>query len=798
MAETIKGLNIKLGLDTTELDHNLKAITTELKDQQRDLKAINNALKYDSSNVNLWKDKQDKLNQILETTKKKLESQNEKLEEAKQAVKIGAISEGEFNSLKRSIQYTEADLNKLNGELEKTKDKIKSLGSIDLEKLNKVGSNLTKYVTAPILGAVSALGVLSVKSANTADEIADNASKVYLTVEAYQKWSYAAKILAVDEEVMRKSFVKINALLGDIASGNGEKYVESLNKMGLSTKDLVGLNSDQAFDVIRNALSKLEDETLRVAIANEIFGDKIGSELAQLISATTNEVESLKDEAEELGIITTEQAQIAGDFNDSLDKLKMSAQSLSVSFATTLLPVMQKIVDTMQQKMIPALRGVINWWANLSDGTKKIIAVILGLLVALGPVLVIVTKLIGLFTKLKAAFGALKIGSLLGGLALGKVAIVGLVAALAVLLLKNEKFQELLKKIFDALSKILVPIGELVSSLISKLMPVIETIMNALNKIIDALVEVLDEILDPLIEIINVVVSVLEMLIGVVLELLDAVLPPLIEIIKMIVDIVIAFMPIIKTIINLIGEVLSKVLTALMRIIEPIKKVLEVIIKVITVLIDIIVKLVESVIKPLNKVLEVVASLFEVIADIILVLVDVLMAVLMPILEIVMAILEPIIELVMIIIEAIAGLMEILMPLIDMLLAPLIEQLDFIKYLLEIFSPLLTIIGDVIGAVLAPALQLLMTVLEPILWVLEKIINAIKWIMENIGKVFEKVGGVFKKVGNFFGDLFTGKLFQSNSNSSNTSYTTNNVTVNTTSQTIDVNALNKALGGSYI
>lgn len=798
MAETIKGLNIKLGLDTTELDHNLKAITTELKDQQRDLKAINNALKYDSSNVNLWKDKQDKLNQILETTKKKLESQNKKLEEAKQAVKIGAISEGEFNSLKRSIQYTEADLNKLNGELEKTKDKIKSLGSIDLEKLNKVGSNLTKYVTAPILGAVSALGVLSVKSANTADEIADNASKVYLTVEAYQKWSYAAKILAVDEEVMRKSFVKLNALLGDIASGNGDKYVESLNKMGLSTEDLVGLNSDQAFDVIRNALSKLEDETLRVAIANEIFGDKIGSELAQLIGATTDEVESLKNEAEELGIITTEQAQIAGDFNDSLDKLKMSAQSLSVSFATTLLPVMQKVVDTMQQKMIPALRSVVNWWANLSDGTKKMIAIALGLLAALGPVLIIVAKLIGLITKLKSAFGALKIGSLLGGLALGKVAIIGLVAALAVLLLKNEKFQELLKKMFDALSKILIPIGELISSLISKLMPVIETIMNALSKIIDELVEVLDEIMDPLIEIINVIVSVLEMLIGVVLELLDEILPPLIEIIKMIVDIVIAFMPIIKTIINLIGEVLSKVLVALMKIIEPIKKVLEVIIKIIATVIEIVIKLIESVIKPLNKVLEVVASLFEVIADIILVLVDVIMAVLMPILEIVIAILEPIIELVMIIIEAITGLMEILMPLIDMLLAPLIEQLDFIKYLLEIFSPLLTIIGDVIGAVLAPALQLLMTVLEPILWVLEKIINAIKWIMENIGKVFEKVGGVFKKVGNFFGDLFTGKLFQSNSNSSNTSYTTNNVTVNTTAQTIDVNALNKALGGSYI
>ena len=137
MAETIKGLNIKLGLDTTELDNNLKSITSELKEQQKDLKAINNGLKFDPDNVSLWKDKQEKLNQILETTKKKLETQNARLEEAKKAVEIGAISEQEFNALKRSVQYTETDIVKLNEELETTKSKLKSLSSINVEQLDR-------------------------------------------------------------------------------------------------------------------------------------------------------------------------------------------------------------------------------------------------------------------------------------------------------------------------------------------------------------------------------------------------------------------------------------------------------------------------------------------------------------------------------------------------------------------------------------------------------------------------------------------------------------------------------------
>ena len=63
MAETVKGLNIKLGLDTTELDRQLTDLNKDLKSQGAELKAINNSLRYDSTNVELWKKKQATLNQ---------------------------------------------------------------------------------------------------------------------------------------------------------------------------------------------------------------------------------------------------------------------------------------------------------------------------------------------------------------------------------------------------------------------------------------------------------------------------------------------------------------------------------------------------------------------------------------------------------------------------------------------------------------------------------------------------------------------------------------------------------------
>jgi hypothetical protein len=77
------------------------------------------------------------------------------------------------------------------------------------------------------------------------------------------------------------------------------------------------------------------------------------------------------------------------------------------------------------------------------------------------------------------------------------------------------------------------------------------------------------------------------------------------------------------------------------------------------------------------------------------------------------------------------------------------------------------------------------------------IIDAFTWIADNVMKIFDGIGGALKSVGGFFGDLFTGKLFQKNNGNTTNNSTTNHVTVNTTSSSFDINSINKALGGAY-
>ena len=559
MAETVRGLNIKLTLDGKDLQNELNNIKANLKEQQKDLKAINASLRYDSSNLDLWKKKQETLNGILEDTKKKLENLKEQLEKAKIALELGEISEKEFNQLRRNVQYAEADVAKLNKQIKETDEKIDNLSNIDLSKLSKVGSSLTKYVTAPILGAVSALTALSVKSAATADELGDTASKIGVSVESLQKWNYVAKVFAVENDVMLKALTKTNNLLGEISKGNIPGCVTALDALGISYESLNGLSADQAFEKIRNALANVEDETLRVGLANEIFGEKIGTDLQQLLSASSSEINNFKNECEELGLITEEEVESSAKFNDELDKVKQQLQTLGVELAQILLPIMTEFLTTLKDSIIPKISEWANKLASMNDTTKKTILVVLGLVAAIGPVIKIITTVIPIVKGLSSALTATGTSGFFAGagISAATLGIGALIAILVMALTQSEQFKEIIQEIGELLMQLLEPIFEIMEVISDALMPIIDMVMEVLQAVINLLTPILDALLMPISAVLQVIGQILN-----------------------------AFMPLITVLANLIKSVIAPVLKVLYALLEPIFTILNAIIEAIKWILD--------------------------------------------------------------------------------------------------------------------------------------------------------------------------------------------------------------------
>lgn len=568
MAETVKGLNIKLTLDGKDLENELNGVKKELKEQNKDLRAINTNLRYDSTNVDLWKQKQSKLNDILVQTKKKLETQNKELEHAKKAVQVGDMSQVEFNKLKRNVQYTEAELAKMNGQLDKTQVKIKQLSNANFEKIGKLGSTLTKSVTVPILGAVSALTAFSIKSAYASDEIGDTAEKLGLSAEQMQEWNHSATILGVSTERMEKAFMKVNGILGDIATGNGDKYADSLALIGLSLDDLEGKNADQAFALIRDALSEVEDEAIRVGVANDLLSERVAADIIPVLTQEAATINDLRNEAQELGIVTNEQAAQAGEFTDALDRTKQAVSSLGVDLASTLLPVLQTLIIKVKDNIIPTLKDWIAKWNNLDSRTKKIIVTLTGLVAAVGPVLSIIGKVGPLLNIASIALKGVGTSGIFAGVGINAatLGIGALIAILAMALFQSEEFKAMLGRLMETFMQLLPPILAIVDSLMTALQPILDVIIELVVMLVDLLVPILDVILMPLITQIQMFAEILGLLaplITVVGEVLNAILVPAINVLKTVLEpvlkVVQKIVEFIQKIFEWIGDLPSKI-----------------------------------------------------------------------------------------------------------------------------------------------------------------------------------------------------------------------------------------------
>jgi len=568
MAETVKGLNIKLTLDGKDLENELNGIKKDLKEQNKDLKAINTNLRYDSSNLDLWKSKQGKLNDILTQTKKKLETQNQELTKAKKAVQLGDMSQEEFNKLKRNVQYTEAEISKLNNELGKTNDKIKELNNAKFDKIGKIGSTLTKSVTVPILGAVSALTAFSVKAAYTADSIGDTAQKIGLSAEAFQEWNHVATIMGSSTESLNKAFIKVNGILGDIATGNADKVSDSLALIGLTVDDIKGKNADEAFEIISDALSKVEDEAVRVGVANKFFGEKIGTELIPILSSEISTIKDLRQEARNLGIVTNEQAAQAGEFTDALDRTKQALSSLGIDIATTMMPILQALIIKVRDEMIPVVKDWVFRWNNLDSDTKKMIATLIGLVAAIGPVLSIVGKVGPLLNIVSMTLKGVGSAGLFAGAGINfaTLGIGALIAILAMALFQSEEFRALLGKLMETFMQLLPPILSIVDALMTALQPILDVIIDLVVMLIDLLVPILDVILMPLIMQVGMFAEILEMLAPLITMLghvLQAILVPAIKVLKTVLDpilkVVQKIIEFIQKIFEWIGELPKKI-----------------------------------------------------------------------------------------------------------------------------------------------------------------------------------------------------------------------------------------------
>lgn len=279
-------------------------------------------------------------------------------------------------------------------------DKMKGLGqeaASTEQKLTSLGT------AATVMGAAIMAAITSSIMAFTSlgDQLQKLSLRTGISVEALSEMKYIAERSGVNIDMLAKAVQKLQRAVVEAEEGT-ETYVSAFERIGISVDDLKGKSPEELFYTVATALNVVEDHGTKVATAMDLMGGA-GERLMPIFASTSEELQNMRDRAEELNLVFTEDsANAAAEFNDRLDDLKDSLKMLMATFGElateVLLPMIEKLTDIIAK---------VTDWAKEHETLSKILVrfgVILGgMLVIGGPMMLFVAQI----PKMIAGIGTL-------------------------------------------------------------------------------------------------------------------------------------------------------------------------------------------------------------------------------------------------------------------------------------------------------------------------------------------------------------------------------------------------------
>lgn len=227
---------------------------------------------------------------------------------------------------------------------------------------------VTAFATTVVAGA-AALSGLAVKMVDFGSEIDDNAQKLGMSTEGYQYWSLVLQRAGSDASSMSMAIRTMSQFTEQLATGNGDALL-SLQKLGIGYEDFMAMSTEDQLYSIVTALQGVENQTDKVALAQDILGTRTYQEFMPLLNMQQGSLGDLKDEFEGLGLIikddTIKQTAALG---DKFDNLTNSFKVGAFSIATELLPEIELITDGL----MGLVEGSDDAMQSLTDGLVGLI-----------------------------------------------------------------------------------------------------------------------------------------------------------------------------------------------------------------------------------------------------------------------------------------------------------------------------------------------------------------------------------------------------------------------------------------
>lgn len=237
----------------------------------------------------------------------------------------------------------EAGVKRMDGQLRKL-DKGVDKSSKRMKILNTAVKNLKRNFVA--LAAAVSIGALAnqTKSAIAfGDSIAKTADKVGVTTSELQELRFAAGQAGVDVRALDMGLQRFARRMGEAAQGTGE-LLKTTQELGIEFQDEEGryYSTTELLEQYAKAIGEAETQQEKLRLAFKAF-DSEGAALVNLLADGGEEMQALREQAVELGLVLSEDLVRESEILN--DKMAILSQQIKVSVTETFLEATQAVLE---------------------------------------------------------------------------------------------------------------------------------------------------------------------------------------------------------------------------------------------------------------------------------------------------------------------------------------------------------------------------------------------------------------------------------------------------------------------
>jgi len=275
------------------------------------------------------------------------------------------------NQIGGASKLTEAEQARVNATLEKALEKYRVLGreapagmqqlANDTKQADVASGGLMDTVKSLALGfaamftARAAFNFIK-DTLNEASALKDLSQQTHINVEDLQRLAGAMSEFGVDADTLGKGLYKLSRGI----AGGDESVASGLHLMGMSLKDVEGLNGKELFLKIEGGLATLQGG-LRDTAAADLFGGKLGSAMAGASEGIEGALETWQRLNE---VASTESVDAMDQFGESITRAQKNLSSIAAN-------MMGPVAQGFNVLSDAAAKGA-GWWAVVSASLKDL------------------------------------------------------------------------------------------------------------------------------------------------------------------------------------------------------------------------------------------------------------------------------------------------------------------------------------------------------------------------------------------------------------------------------------------